>query len=98
MAELATVKSAFPSVDTHSDALEFHSLFSTVYAPPATEADCELHRVGAAVGAVAVRGSTAIATSVVKATTIGTSARLPVVRREGRGIADHPFTRVASGD
>jgi hypothetical protein len=38
MAELATVKSAFPSVVTHSDALEFHSLFSTVYAPPATEA------------------------------------------------------------
>src|SRR5258708_8545016 len=96
MAELATVKSAFPSVVTHSDALEFHSLFSTVYAPPATEAVCELHRVLAAWAAVAVRESAAIAASAVTATAIGTSVRLPVVRREARGIAHHPFTRVAS--
>ena len=98
MAELATVKSAFPSVVTHSDALEFHSLFSTVYAPPATEAVCELHKLLAAWAAVAVRESAAIAASIVTAAKIATGARVPVVRREARGIADHPFTRVASGD
>jgi len=88
MAELATVKSAFPSVETHSDALEFHSLFSTVYAPPATAAVCELHRVLAAWAAVAVRESAAIAASAVTAAAIDASIRLLVVGREARGIAD----------
>src|SRR5207245_11525273 len=45
MAEFATVKSALPSVLTHSEALEFHSLFWTMYVPPPTEAVCELHSV-----------------------------------------------------
>src|ERR1700722_5258659 len=38
MDELATVKSALPSVVMHSGALEPHSLFCTVYTPPPTAA------------------------------------------------------------
>ena len=64
---------------THSDALEFHSLFSTVYAPPATEAVCELHRVLAAWAAVAVKESAATAASAVAAAATGASIRLLVV-------------------
>src|SRR5215469_9644638 len=41
MDELATVKSALPSVVMHSGALEPHSLFCTVYAPPPTAAVCD---------------------------------------------------------
>src|ERR1700691_4953586 len=96
MAELATVKSAFPSVATHSDALEFHSLFSTVYAPPATEAVCELHRVVAAWAAVAVRESAAIAASAVTAAAIDANIRL-LIGREARGIADRLSRRSQAG-
>src|ERR1700749_2192401 len=41
MDELATVKSALPSVVMHSGALEPHSLFCTVYTPPATAVVCD---------------------------------------------------------
>src|SRR5215469_3945762 len=41
MDELATVKSALPSVVMHSGALEPHSLFCTVYTPPLTAAVCD---------------------------------------------------------
>ena len=79
--ELATVKSAFPSVFTHSEALEFHSLFSTVYAPPATEAVCELHRVVVAAWAVAVvvNVSAADAANMAAAIVMGLSIRFLMV-------------------
>src|ERR1700733_10710479 len=48
MPELATVKSAFPSVVMHSEAPEFHSLFCTMYAPPATGAVCSAQRLDVA--------------------------------------------------
>src|ERR1700722_5589228 len=41
MDELATVKSALPSVVMHSGALEPHSLFCAVYTPPPTAAVCD---------------------------------------------------------
>jgi hypothetical protein len=81
--ELATVKSAFPSVVTHSDALEFHSLFSTVYCPPATAAVCELHKVVVAAWAVAVAetASAAAAASIAEATASGLSTCVLTVMR-----------------
>src|ERR1700734_382030 len=45
MPEFATVKSALPSVVTHSDALESYSLFCTMYVPPPTDAVCSWHSV-----------------------------------------------------
>src|ERR1700685_3234669 len=91
MDELATVKSAFPSVVTHSDALEFHSLFSTVYAPPATAAVCELHRVVEAAWAAPelARVSEAVAASVAAATAIGLSIRLLMGMQPGPFIVRH---------
>src|SRR5580704_15890890 len=78
----ATVKSAFPSVVTHSDALEFHSLFCTVYAPPATAAVCELHKVVVAACAGAAAAKTP------DAATIATAARM------GISLCLESFTRV----
>src|ERR1700721_1581300 len=69
----ATVKSAFPSVVTHSGALEFHSLFCTVYAPPATAAVCELHKVVVAACAGAPAAKTPEAASIATAARMGKS-------------------------
>ncbi len=69
----ATVKSAFPSVVTHSGALEFHSLFCTVYAPPATAAVCELHKVVVAACAGAAAAKTPDAASIATAARMGMS-------------------------
>src|SRR5215471_6276578 len=52
--ELATVKSALPSVVMHSGALEPHSLFCTMYVPPETDAVCDWQRVDVAACAPAV--------------------------------------------
>src|ERR1700722_10401478 len=77
----ATVKSAFPSVVTHSGALEFHSLFCTVYAPPATAAVWELHKVVVAACAGA-------AAKTPDAASIATAARM------GMSLCLESFTRV----
>src|ERR1700733_3698326 len=74
--EFATVKSAFPSVVTHSGALEFHSLFCTVYAPPATAAVCELHKVVVAARAGAAAAKTPDAASIATAARMGMSLSL----------------------
>jgi hypothetical protein len=57
--ELATVKSALPSVVTHSDALESYSLFCTMYVPPATDAVCSWHSVDVAACAPVLPATTA---------------------------------------
>src|ERR1700733_7748710 len=79
----ATVKSAFPSVVTHSGALEFHSLFCTVYAPPATAAVCELHKV-----VVAACAGAAAAAKTPDAASIATGARM------GTSLCLASFTRL----
>ena len=52
------MKSALPSVVTHSEALESNSLFCTVYVPPDTGAVCSWQSVVAAAAAgLAVSGA-----------------------------------------
>src|ERR1700728_302228 len=43
MADVATAKPPGPPTARHSEALEPHLLFCTVYAPPSTASRCELH-------------------------------------------------------
>ena len=43
MADLLTLKPPPEATATHSGALEPHSLFCTMYAPPTTARRCELH-------------------------------------------------------
>src|SRR5260370_20770061 len=81
MDEFATVKSAFPSVVTHSEAEEFHSLFCTMYAPPETEAVCEAHSVVVAAWAVLAKSVRAAAAASVLVTAMAGASRrsrLPV--------------------
>jgi hypothetical protein len=79
MAEFATVKSAPPSVVMHSEALEFHSLFCTVYAPLDTGVVCVVPHscVVAACAWVAVRVSAAVAATEAATAVSGAAHRLP---------------------
>src|SRR5947209_7926706 len=73
MEELATLKSALPSVVMHSGALDPHSLFWTMYVPPATRAVWNWQSVVVAASATVAPETSAPAPATVVTTAVASA-------------------------